>query len=80
MPPAMSGQGPRGASYLPARQAILRVVSRRIWSDFLPRRRVGELAIGVLGCTPQRRGTRAIPRNAGQLGVFQHPAKHKTIP
>jgi hypothetical protein len=33
---------------------ILRVASRRIRSDFLPRRRVGESARGVLGGTPQR--------------------------
>jgi hypothetical protein len=33
---------------------ILRVASRRIRSDFLPRRRVGESARGVLECTLQR--------------------------
>ena len=33
---------------------ILRVASRRIRSDILPRRRVGESARGVLGSTPQR--------------------------
>jgi len=36
-------QGARGFS-LPVRQAILKVASRRIRSDFLPRRRVGEPA------------------------------------
>jgi hypothetical protein len=33
---------------------VLRVASRRIRSDILPRRRVGESARGVLGCTLQR--------------------------
>ncbi len=37
---------------------ILRVVSRRIRSDFLPRREVGEPAGGVLGSTLQRRRVR----------------------
>jgi hypothetical protein len=41
------------AFHLPFRQAIPRVASRRIRSDFLPRRRVGESARGVLGRTPQ---------------------------
>mgnify|MGYP003457678893 CR=1 FL=1 len=41
------------AFHLPFRQAILRVASRRIRSDFLPRRRVGESARGVLERTPQ---------------------------
>jgi len=36
------------AFHLPFRQAILRVASRRIRSDILPRLRVGELARGVL--------------------------------
>ena len=36
------------AFHLPFRQAILRVASRRIRSDILPRRRVGESARGVL--------------------------------
>ena len=50
---------------------ILRVASRRIRSDFLPRRRVGESARGVLGSTPQRRRI----RETQQMGVFQRPAK-----
>jgi hypothetical protein len=47
-------QGARSAFHLPARQAILRVASRRIRSDFLSRRRAGEAAGGVLGCTSQQ--------------------------
>ena len=42
------------AFHLPFRQAILRVASRRIRSDSLPRRRVGESAGGVLHCTLQQ--------------------------
>src|SRR4030042_2347303 len=45
---------------------ILRVASRRIRSDFLPRRRVGEPARGVLGRTPPRRGM----RETRHMGVF----------
>ena len=51
-------RGSPRAFHLPVRQATLRVASRRIRSDFLPRRRVGESARGVLGCTPQRRRIR----------------------
>jgi hypothetical protein len=47
-------QGSRGAFHLPMRQAILRVASRRIRSDILPRRRVGESARGVPKCTPEQ--------------------------
>ncbi len=50
---------------------ILRVASRRIRSDILPRRRVGESAKGVPGCTPQRQRMRATL----QVGFFQHPVK-----
>src|SRR5512139_2546501 len=46
--------GARGDFHLPVRQAILRVASRRIRSDILPRRRVGESARGVLECTLQQ--------------------------
>jgi len=49
----------------------LRVASRRIRSDFLPRRRVGESAGGVLGRTPQRRRI----KETLQMGVFQQLAK-----
>jgi len=47
-------QGACGAFHLPFRQAIPRVVSQRIRSDFLPRRRVCESAKGVLEGTPQQ--------------------------
>jgi len=46
--------GARGGPHLLVKQAILRVASRRIRSDILPRRRVGESARGVLGGTPQQ--------------------------
>ena len=59
------------AFHLPVRQAILRVASRRIRSDILPRRRVGESARAVLGGTPQRRGM----RKTKQMGVFQQPRR-----
>jgi len=52
---------------------ILRVASRRIRSDVLPRRRVGESARGVPGCTLQRRRMRGTP----QMAVFQQPASDK---
>ncbi|MBP1695952.1 MAG: hypothetical protein H6Q48_1203 [Deltaproteobacteria bacterium] len=47
-------RGDPQAFHLPSRQAILRVASRRIRSDFLPRRRVGESARGVLRGTLQQ--------------------------
>jgi len=51
---------------------ILRVASRQIRSDILPRRRVGESARSVLERTPQRRRIRETP----QMSVFQQPAKN----
>ena len=51
--------------------SLLRVASRRIRSDLLPRRRVGESDRGVLGGTPQRRRM----RETRQMAIFQRPVK-----
>ncbi len=55
---------------------VLRVASRRIRSDFLPRRRDGKAAGGVLKHTRQRQRARGIPRSAGLMGAFQQPLKN----
>jgi hypothetical protein len=60
------------ALHLPVRQAILRVASRRIRSDILPRLRVGESARGVLEV---RRNDGRWMRETEQMGVFQQPVR-----
>jgi hypothetical protein len=58
---------------------ILRVASRRIRSDFLPRRRVGESAEAylVVRCNkPVPCLTRGRMRETQQMAIFQQPAKH----